>query len=235
MQNVLILGILLSTRILPYGRKHGFFSFLAGGWEGILENHRPVFPIHFFFLISIASGQVDRTLEHTNPGLTPNGYFYVPVTSASSDRANSASVAAPQEWADQAFAERAGLCNLFLAPQQVDAKWAWVWWHTQADYSLWNTSKTENVQKCKNWRPQDPAELSLSLWGVPQSVAVHQGNCHCWGTHGACSLLPRAASGLPVPRAGTRRATRYSQTGKQNFAIYWLKRALIVYSDITVA
>lgn len=61
-------------------------------------------------------------LEHMNPGLTLNGYFYVPVTSASSDSANSASVAAPQEWADQAFAECADLCNLFLAPLQVDAK-----------------------------------------------------------------------------------------------------------------
>lgn len=61
-----------------------------------------------------------------NPGLTPNGYFYVPVTSASSDPASSARVAAPQEWADQAFAECADLCNLFLASQQVDTKRAWV-------------------------------------------------------------------------------------------------------------
>lgn len=51
--------------------------------------------------ISIASGQVGRTL---NPALSQNGYFYVLVTSASSDPANTASVAAPQEWAEQAFA-----------------------------------------------------------------------------------------------------------------------------------
>lgn len=57
-----------------------------------------------------------------NPGLTPSGYFYVPVTSSSSDPASSASVAAPQEWADQAVAECADLCNLFPTPQQVDAK-----------------------------------------------------------------------------------------------------------------
>lgn len=143
-------------------RQHGFFSFL-----GILGNHRTIYPMLFFFFVSIASGQVGRTLEHMNPGLTLNCYFYVPVTSASSDPARSASVAAPQEWADQAFAECADLCNLFLAPQQVDAKWAWVWWHTQADHSLWNTSKTGNVPKCKSWRPRDPAELSLSLGGVP--------------------------------------------------------------------
>lgn len=79
------------------------------------------FPYSWFF-ISIASGQVGRTLEHMNPGLTPNGYFYVLVTADNSDPSNSASVAAPQEWADQAFAECADLCNLFLAPQQGDAK-----------------------------------------------------------------------------------------------------------------
>lgn len=127
------------------------------------------------------------------------------------------------------------LCNLFLTLRQVDAKWAWAWWHMQADYSLWNTSKTGNVPKRKSWRPQDPAELSLSLGGVPPVRGCTSRKLpllrHTW----ASSLLPSAASGLPAPCAGTRRATRYSQTGKRNLAIYCLKRALVVYSDTSVA
>lgn len=51
--------------------------------------------------------------------------------------------------------------------QQVDAKWARVWWHTQADYSLWNSSKTGNVLTCTSCCPQDLAELPLSLRETP--------------------------------------------------------------------
>lgn len=45
-----------------------------------------------FFLTNTTSGQAGRMLEHMNPGLTLSCYFYVPVTSASADPANSASV-----------------------------------------------------------------------------------------------------------------------------------------------